>query len=216
MYVSLVRASFRLAILALGIGLGVGGLVLLMAFALFWSSRIGKLRAIKKLSRTIPWGGNEGVLDVGCGRGPFSVVAASRLTTGVVLSFDLWRKKDVSGNDPSSLMANAEAARSGEKVNPVRGDTRVFPFANGVFDVVISAGSLERLSSPADRSTAVAEMARTLRSGGRIALLITSRAHEYADMLKAMGMKDVSVSLVRLGLFPPGQTITARKPFEAT
>ncbi|HXW37891.1 MAG TPA: class I SAM-dependent methyltransferase [Nitrososphaerales archaeon] len=202
----------RIADTALGAGLGIGGLILLVVAALIWSSRIGKMRQISKLTKAIPWGGTETVLDLGCGRGAFSVAAATRLSTGAIISLDLWRKRDVTGNDPRSLMANADGAHVGDKVTPVKGDIRVLPFSNESFDAIISAMALERLGRK-EVDEAVGEINRVLKKGGRLAVLDTGRGHEFSDMLKNAGMRDVNVSLLRLGLFPPAQTVMARKPF---
>ena len=82
--------------LALGAGalgirfLGPSGLacafaLLLTAGFMLWGSKSGKLRVRDRLLATIPWRGDERVLDVGCCRGLLLCGAARRLTTGTAV-----------------------------------------------------------------------------------------------------------------------------------
>src|ERR1700732_837604 len=63
---------------------------LINANGMFWSSKVGKLRARERLLETIPWRGDEVVLDVGCGRGLMLIGAAHRLTSGKAVGVDIW------------------------------------------------------------------------------------------------------------------------------
>jgi SAM-dependent methyltransferase len=101
------------------------------------------------------------VLDVGCGAGIDTLLAARRVTaTGRVLALDM---------TPAMVertRANARAAGCGN-VQVHDGLMEALPFPDASVDVVVSNGALN-LSTR--KSRALAEMHRVLRPGGRIAL----------------------------------------------
>jgi ribosomal protein L11 methylase PrmA len=82
---------------------GLGGL--LQAALMLLSSKSGKFRARERLLDSIPWRGDETVLDVGCGRGLMLICAAKRLETGKAVGADIWQKEDQYGNDLKSPVA---------------------------------------------------------------------------------------------------------------
>lgn len=102
-----------------------------------------------------PAGGR--VLDVGAGTGVASVLAARAVRPhGIVVA-----------SEPSAAML--------AKLAPVRGDAAIrplvaaapgLPFRDGVFDVAIASFVLSHI---ADAAGAVADMARVVRHGGRVA-----------------------------------------------
>jgi arsenite methyltransferase len=72
--------------------LSIGCVFLLQAGVLIWGSKYGKLRLRDKLLDTIPWRGDEQVLDVGCGHGLMVIGAAKRLNSGgKAVGIDLWQ-----------------------------------------------------------------------------------------------------------------------------
>src|SRR5262245_39967625 len=77
---------------SMGLGCGFGGLLLL------WSSLFGKFRARDALLNSVPWRGDEQVLDVGCGHGLMLIGAAKRLTTGRATGIDIWQDVDQANN----------------------------------------------------------------------------------------------------------------------
>jgi ubiquinone/menaquinone biosynthesis C-methylase UbiE len=96
------------------------------------------------------------VLDVGCGTGRFAVLAAERLGARV------W------GVDTSEeMLREARGRPGGERVGWRRADAGHLPFKDGWFDAVHAHLVLHLLD---DRRSAVAEMARVLGTGGRIAV----------------------------------------------
>jgi ubiquinone/menaquinone biosynthesis C-methylase UbiE len=99
---------------------------------------------------------DDSLLDVGCGTG-----AASRLAASVVRS--------VVGVDLSGAMID-EAIELGTGLDNVRfqlADAEALPFADGAFTAVLCSNSFHHYPEPA---RAVAEMARVLAPGGRIAI----------------------------------------------
>ncbi|HZW84507.1 MAG TPA: class I SAM-dependent methyltransferase, partial [Nitrososphaerales archaeon] len=201
--------------LGLIVGPSVGFLILVVASALFWSSRLGKAREMRKLVSSIPWGGEEVVLDLGCGRGLAMVDAAKRLDTGYAIGVDTWPKSRLSGNDPRSIWANAEVDKVGDKMVPVRGLALNLPFADGSIDVVLSGVAVHRLASRREREALFSEIHRVLRDGGRVGILDAGNGNQYASMLRALGLLDVEMHRLRFSSFPPFHVVIGRKPYGA-
>ena len=101
----------------------------------------------------------ERVLDLGCGAGTDSLVAAQMVgPDGSVVGIDM---------TPEMLAkAHRAAAEMGAaNVEFVEGDIELLPFADESVDVVISNGVIDLLP---DKDTVFAEIYRVLRPGGRI------------------------------------------------
>jgi arsenite methyltransferase len=102
----------------------------------------------------------EVVLDVGCGGGIDTLLAARRVgTTGRVTGLDLLPEMC------ARTRAAAEAARVSAWCDVLPGAMEAIPLPDASVDVVISNGVLNL--SPR-KSRALAEIARVLRSGGRL------------------------------------------------
>jgi demethylmenaquinone methyltransferase/2-methoxy-6-polyprenyl-1,4-benzoquinol methylase/phosphoethanolamine N-methyltransferase len=102
----------------------------------------------------------EKVLDVGCGPGIRTLLAAERVgATG-----------ESHGIDPSPEMVNLamqKAAKAGANATFREGVIEALPYPDASFDVVLSSLMLHHL--PEDvRRTGFAEIARVLRPGGRL------------------------------------------------
>jgi SAM-dependent methyltransferase len=208
-----IQTAPDLARLGLLVGPGVGFLVLAVSAALYWSSRQGKVTEMSKLVADIPWGGNEVVLDLGCGRGLGMVLASKRLEGGYSVGVDLWQRSHLTGNHPSSIWANAAREGVENRVAPVKADTVSLPLANSSVDVVLSALSLHRLIKKKDRIVAFKEIARVLKQGGRIGIIDAGNGGEYSKVLREVGLGDISVRRIRFSSFPPFHVVMARKPF---
>jgi SAM-dependent methyltransferase len=105
--------------------------------------------------------GRRRLLDVGCGTAAMAVAAADR-----------WPDVQVEGVDLSAGML-AVAARTvdaagaaGDRVHLTQAPADRLPFADGAFDVALSAFVLQLVPS---RPRALREMRRVLRPGGRLA-----------------------------------------------
>jgi SAM-dependent methyltransferase len=96
--------------------------------------------------------GARRVLDVGCGEGQVSRLAA--LGAGVTC---------VVGVDPTCAQLEVARARGGE-VAYVRGDAARLPFPSSSFDAVVACLVFEHID---DAGRAIAEVGRVLEAGGR-------------------------------------------------
>ncbi|MGE2715846.1 methyltransferase domain-containing protein [Mycolicibacterium litorale] len=155
-----------------------------------WASRLGSLfydnaQSIARRLFTawqhptewldIPPGGVA--LDVGSG--PGNVTAALGRAAGpggLALGVDI--------SEP--MLVRAVRAEAGPQVGFLRADAQRLPFRDGVFDAVVSIAMLQLIPDP---PTALAEMVRVLRPGGRIAVMVPTvgRVANVARMLPNAG-----------------------------
>ena len=206
-------SSPRTADAALIGGPGVGFLILVVAAALYWSSRLGKPREMTKLVNGIPWGGEEVVLDLGCGRGLAAVMTAKKLGAGYAVGVDTWSRARVSGNDPLSVLANAARESVGTKVVAVKAQSTHLPLMDQSVDVIVSGVAIHYLVPRRQRDSLFKEMTRVLKDGGRIGILDAGNGNEYSAFLQGLGMRDVEMHRLRFSSFPPFHVVMARKPY---
>lgn len=108
-------------------------------------------------------GPGEAVLDVACGPGPTTRIAAERVGSG----------GRVTGCDVSGAMLAVARAKprvtGGAAINYVQGPADQLPVEDGTFDVVTCQQGLQFFP---DRPAALAEMHRALRRGGRVGIAV--------------------------------------------
>lgn len=192
--------------------LTIGGTFLVQGMVMVWGSKAGKLRLCDRILNDIPWRGDEWVLDVGCGHGLMLIGAAKRLRRGSAIGIDLWQKEDQAGNSPEATWRNVEAEGVTEKVELRNGDARQLPFADKTFDVVLSSWALHNIYDAAGRATALREIVRVLKPGGRLALADIRHTAEYAQVLRDNQMLNVNRSRPNFLFVIPTFTLTATKP----
>jgi SAM-dependent methyltransferase len=105
-------------------------------------------------------------LDVGCGTGATTRTLAARAVDGSVLGLDL--------SGPMLAIAKQGADRAGiGNVEFEQGDAQVYAFQPESFDVAVSRMGCMFFGDPA---TAFANIGRSLRPGGRLALAVWQKA----------------------------------------
>jgi SAM-dependent methyltransferase len=115
------------------------------------------------------------VLDVGCGNGPTSMLAARLARSGMVLGLDL--------SEPMLAVARRRAAAAGlTNLEFGQADVQVHPFEPDSFDIVISSFGGMFFNDPV---AAYRNLASGLRSGGRLRMLAWRQLAEN-DWLMAM------------------------------
>ena len=189
----------------------LGGLTLaFLSVSIVWGSLVGKIRLRDRLLAAIPWRGDERVLDVGCGRGLMLIGAAGRLTSGKAIGIDIWRDEDQSRNSRQAVLSNAAAQGVGDRVEVLDADARAIPFADESFDVVLSSFVIHNLAQAADRATALGQIVRVLKPGGRAVIIDILKGREYAAFLRGLGL-DVTLGPWKLMFALPTRVVTATK-----
>jgi SAM-dependent methyltransferase len=120
-------------------------------------------------------GENDNVLDVGCGTGQLTLLAARRATRAQAVGVDI--------SEPMLTRARADAAEHGiANVRFDQADAEVHSFEEGGYDIVISRGGVMFFSHPA---AAFANMARALRPGGRVVFIVPQAGRPDSDYAQA-------------------------------
>jgi arsenite methyltransferase len=123
----------------------------------------------------IPPGGIA--LDVGCGPGTVTAsLARAAGTDGLALGLDL----------SQAMLARAVRAEARPQIAFLRADAQQLPLRDETVDAVVSIAVLQLVPDPA---AALAEMARVLRAGGRLAVMVPTagRAARIWRMLPSIG-----------------------------
>jgi len=209
--VAMVVGAFASSVVIMAVALFASFTAGVLALALVWSSRVGKLRERVRIVDGLGLAEGDRVLDVGCGRGLLTVEAARRLGTGVAIGVDRWREDDDPSAVPTVLWDNAAIEGVDDRVEVAVGDARSLPVPDATFDVVVSASTLRGLADAEARATAVDEAARALRPGGRLALVDTRYTKAYEAALRSRGWPTAR-SKRSWGMFPPVRTVTATRP----
>lgn len=189
-----------------------GAICLVMGCWMLASSKWLKQQVARALLDARAWRGDESVLDIGCGRGLVAVAAARRVPHGKVTGVDIWQERDLGGNDPAAIRANAEAAGVADRLAVDTGDARALPYRDAAFDVVASMTALHNIPDKAGRRAALAEAWRVTRPGGQILIFDIRHARAYAAQLRAAGAVDVALKGPILLWGPIGWRFSATKP----
>src|SRR5258706_319927 len=75
-----------------------------------------------------------------------------------------------------------------DKVEVHTGDARKLPFDDASFNVVLSSMALHNIYNAGERQTAVREIARVLKSGGRVLIVDVRHTRQYAATLRDAGL----------------------------
>jgi SAM-dependent methyltransferase len=120
---------------------------------------------------------DDRVLDVGCGTGHVTLLAARQAGRGHVVGVDL--------SAPMLARARADAAAQGiANVRFEQGDAQVHPFPDAGFDVAISRGGVMFFE---DAVAAFANILRGLRPGGRLVFIGPQGGGPDSDYARATG-----------------------------
>lgn len=192
-----------------------GAVFILAALWLRWGSRVTKLRLADKLLNSLPWRGDEMVLDVGCGHGLFTVYAAKRLKTGKAIGIDVWREFDQARNRSENVMDNAQIEGVGRFVEVKDGDAREIPFPGETFDIVVSGWAIHNIAVGTGREKAIREAYRVLKPGGWLGILDIEVAKECRDVMERLGMVEVRISGPSFAFIAPTSQLVGQKPERA-
>lgn len=192
---------------SVAIGLGFLGAGAFMT----WCSRKGKLDLRDQILESLPWRGDEKVLDVGCGRGLMMIGAAKRLKTGKATGIDIWSAEDLSGNSADATVTNARAEGVMDRVKIENGDARRLQYQNNAYDVVLSSLCLHNVEDDTARTKALDEILRVTKPSGHIAIFDIFHADDYVKHFESAGAEIVKRSDRTWLWLVPGRWLIARK-----
>lgn len=178
---------------------------------MLWGSRFGKRRLARRVVAGLALGGTETILDVGCGHGLLLIAAARALPRGRAVGIDIWQEADQAGNSAAATRQNARIEGVAERVALAEADARRLPFADATFDAVVSSWALHNIADAHGRDTALREIVRVLKPGGRATIIDIRHTRAYATTLGAAGMTDLSRSARSFLFVTPTYTVTARR-----
>jgi SAM-dependent methyltransferase len=130
----------------------------------------------------------ENILDIGCGCGDTTILAARAASSGHALGADFSRIQVAEARRLAACgVANARFEVA---------DAQVHPFGAGVFDVVLSNFGVMFFDNPA---AAFANLGKALRRGGRLAFLCWRTREEnpfftigFADAAAVLGFRELA------------------------
>ncbi|KLO26386.1 methyltransferase [Mycolicibacter heraklionensis] len=175
---------------------GAAALVLdaaiLAQVGLYWhATRSGKFKVWADILDGLRLRGDEVVLDMGCGRGAVLCAAAQRLPDGRAIGVDLWQA-DQTDNSADATLANAALEGVADRIEVRTGDMTALPLPDASVDVVVSNLAIHNIGSREGRRRALAEAARVLRPGGRLAIADLWEIRKHAAQLREIGWRDVT------------------------
>ncbi len=149
-----------------------------------WFLTLGKESVLRQnIANLIAYQPGENVLDVGCGTGSLALVAKERVG----------KAGSVHGIDPAPRQlarARAKAARSGLTVDFQLGVIEKLAFPDRTFDVVESTFAIDHVPVDLQRQ-GLKEIARVLKPGGRLFIMITGSVRDLAVFMKEAGFSQV-------------------------
>ena len=107
------------------------------------------------------------------------------------------RAKNIFGTDVSTLAPRAARLRYRD-LRTLCADVRRLPFADGVFDLLISNSTLDHFETPDEIITSLGELHRVLRPGGELLLTLDNRANPLIALRNLLPFP----LLHRLGILP--------------
>jgi SAM-dependent methyltransferase len=144
----------------------------------------------------------ENVLDVGCGCGDVTILAARATGSGRALGADFSR---IQLAEARRLAAAAGVTNASFEV----ADAQVHPFGAGIFDVVLSKFGVMFFDDPA---AAFGNLRKALRRGGRLAFLCWRTREEnpiftfgFAGAAAALGLPELTGSSAAFSLADTGR-----------
>lgn len=167
-----------------------GAMLLWGGFHLYATLR-GKFEVWTGLLEELCLGGDEQILDLGCGRGAVLLMAARHLTTGRAVGVDLWRWVDQSGNTIEATERNAVVEGVRDRVELRTADMTDLPFPDEQFDVVLSSLAIHNIKADGGQRRAVEEALRVLRPDGRLMIVDIEAVGSYQRWLLERGAGDV-------------------------
>jgi SAM-dependent methyltransferase len=187
--------------------IGIGTVALMLH-----SSLRGKIVVGRAVLDRVGVRDGETVLDLGCGSGLMLLGAVSRGSAVTGIGVDLWRTVDQAGSDPETCLDNARRLGVDGRIKLLDADMSTLPLPRDSVDLVTACLAIHNIHDQDARRRTLAEAARVLRPGGRLAIIDFRRTGEYRRSALDAGFVDVRRSGYSLLMYPPVRVVTARLP----
>ena len=109
------------------------------------------------------------VLDACCGSGRTTIALSKVLKKGRIVAFDRFDAPYIAGGGRQLLEENVKLAEIQDKVEIIKGDVTKIQIKDDTFDSAVSTYALDHLT---DKTTALKELNRVLKPGGRFLLVV--------------------------------------------
>jgi len=193
-----------------------GGIVTAEGFLFLLYVKLGKFRHRDFMLSLHTWGGDEQVLDVGCGRGLLLAGVAKKLAvldgSGHATGIDIWSNEDMGGNSEQATLRNLELEGITSRCTLVSAGAQAMPFEDKSFDVIVSNLCIHNIYDKPTRKKALQEIARVLKHGGVALISDYKHVAEYMWEFKECGLDVESRGGSLLTTLPPLRVVIARKP----
>lgn len=191
--------------------------VMLLAPAcwMLYSNRRGRYRMVQEIIHQSVLKGHERILNVGCGRGLLLIEMAKKLPRGQATGIDIWHAGGLTGHHSETTRANSTIEGVADRVVVLSAAMTAMPFADHLFDVVVSSMAIHNVPSPEARRIALAEIVRVTKPSGTILLQDFQYTQVYLEVLESLGCTGTKLSPWKCHVFPPVRTVSATAPSEA-
>jgi len=176
--------------------IGAGSILACIALIYIHAARRGKFLVWSDVLGALNLAGDEKVLDLGCGRGAVTTLAAARVPTGSVLGVDSFRVRsrltsNRGGTEDQIARRNANLEGVADRVKFAQADVRHLNLDGNQFDLVVSGLGISTVPTAEGRRAALEEAVRVTRPGGRLVLADIRHIRDYAARLTELGCEQV-------------------------
>jgi SAM-dependent methyltransferase len=201
---------------------GAGVILLAIATVYVHTARRGRFLVWSEVLGGLNLVGDERVLDLGCGRGAVTTLAAARVPRGSVLGVDSFRARSRltssrGGTEDAIARRNASLEGVADRVAFVQADLTRLNLDGNSFDLVVSGLGLSTVPDAEGRRAALEEAVRVTRPDGRLVLADVRHTDEYVEQLTELGCVQVEQQPLGWRVWYGGPwasttLVTARKP----
>jgi SAM-dependent methyltransferase len=176
--------------------IAAGAILLCIAMVYVHAARRGKFLVWSDVLGALNLRGDEKILDLGCGRGAVTTLAAARVPSGSVLGVDSFRVRSRltstrGGTEDQIARRNANLEGVANRVKFSQADVRHLNLDGNTYDLVVSGMGISAVASPDERRAALEEAVRVTKPGGRVVLADIRHTDEYAAQLIELGCEQV-------------------------
>jgi SAM-dependent methyltransferase len=201
---------------------GAGAILLCIAMLYVHAARRGRFLVWSDVLGGLHLAGDEKVLDLGCGRGAVTTLAAARVPRGSVLGVDAFRVRgrltgSRGGTEDSIARRNASLEGVADRVTFAQADLRRLNLDGNSFDLVVSGLGISTVPDAQGRAAALEEAVRVTRPDGRLVLADVRYTRDYVQQLTELGCVQVEHRPLGWRLWYGGPwssttLVSARKP----